>query len=62
MKRAVTEKNIVVVLFIAVLVMFSLAERDTRKLNRLYPAVAKAGAQKNLAKSYQVIYQKKQGL
>jgi hypothetical protein len=61
MKKAATEKNIVVVLFIAVLVFFSMAERDTRKLTPLYSAFAKGGAQKNLAKTYQVIHQKKQG-
>ncbi|GEM_PF-1789968 len=36
MKKTVLERNIVVVLFVLVLVVFSFAERDTRKLSRLY--------------------------
>jgi len=36
MKKAVLERNMVVVLFVLVLVVFSFAERDSRKLNQLY--------------------------
>lgn len=36
MKRAILERNIVVVLFVLVLVVFSFAERDSKKLDRLY--------------------------
>jgi hypothetical protein len=36
MKRAINERNFVVVLFILVLIAFSFAERDTRKLDELY--------------------------
>ncbi len=36
MKRAAIERNIVVVLFILVLITFSFAERDTKKLDPLY--------------------------
>ena len=36
MKKAIIERNIVVVLFILVLIVFSFAERDTKKLDRLY--------------------------
>jgi len=36
MKRALVERNIVVVLFVIVLVVFSFAERDTRKLIEFY--------------------------
>lgn len=36
MKRTHLEKNIVVALFILVIVVFSFAERDSKKLNQLY--------------------------
>lgn len=36
MKKAAIERNIVVVLFILVLIAFSFAERDTKKLDQLY--------------------------
>lgn len=36
MKRAVVERNIVVALFILVLIAFSLAEKDSKKLDQLY--------------------------
>ena len=36
MKKAIIERNIVVVLFVLVLIVFSFAERDTKKLDRLY--------------------------
>lgn len=36
MKRALVERNIVVVLFVLVLVVFSFAERDTQKLFEHY--------------------------
>ena len=36
MQRAIVERNLVVVLFILVLVVFSFAERDTKKLDKLY--------------------------
>lgn len=42
MKKAFQERNVVVVLFILVLVVFSFAQRDTKKIARLYqnpPAV-----------------------
>lgn len=45
MNRAVAEKNIVVLLFIAVLVAFSLADRDSKKLDKLYGKVVDAGQQ-----------------
>jgi hypothetical protein len=49
MKRAVVERNIVVVLFVAVLVIFSLAERDSKKLTRIYSSVIKHSAQQHLS-------------
>jgi hypothetical protein len=36
MKRALVERNLVVVLFILVLVIFSLAERDSKKMEQMY--------------------------
>jgi hypothetical protein len=36
MKRKGIEQNLVIVLFVLVLVVFSLAERDSKKLDRLY--------------------------
>lgn len=37
MKGALIERSIVVILFVLVLVVFSFAERDTRKLVQLHP-------------------------
>lgn len=36
MRRILSEKNLVVVLFIMVLVIFSLAQEDTEKIERMY--------------------------
>jgi hypothetical protein len=36
MKKAILERNLVVILFVLVLVVFSLAERDSKKLQRIY--------------------------
>ena len=36
MKRQGIERNLVVLLFVLVLVVFSFAERDSKKLDRLY--------------------------
>jgi hypothetical protein len=36
MKRALVERTLVVVLFVLVLIVFSFAERDSKKLERLY--------------------------
>jgi hypothetical protein len=36
MKRVILERNIAVVLFILVLVVFSFADRDSKKLDQLY--------------------------
>lgn len=49
MKRAIVERNMVAILFIAVLVAFSFAQRDTEKLERLYTQVIKTGNQVYLA-------------
>jgi hypothetical protein len=51
MKRAVIERNIVVVLFILVLIAFSFAERDTKKLDQLYTKKAESLAPEKKEKS-----------
>jgi len=38
MKRALLERNLVIVLFVLVLVVFSFAERDSKKLEKIYTA------------------------
>jgi hypothetical protein len=40
MKKAILERNLVVILFVLVLVVFSLAERDSKKLERIYNSSA----------------------
>lgn len=39
MKKEGVEKNLVVLLFVMVLVVFSFAERDSKKLDKLYNTV-----------------------
>jgi len=51
MKRAVVERNIAVVLFALVLVIFSFAERDSKKLKQLYTVAATAVQKLTLAVS-----------
>jgi hypothetical protein len=36
MKRVILERNIAVILFILVLIVFSFADRDSKKLDQLY--------------------------
>jgi hypothetical protein len=36
MKKTIIERNIAVALFLLVLIVFSFAERDSKKLNQLY--------------------------
>jgi hypothetical protein len=36
MKRTLVERNIVAVLFVLVLVTFSMAQRDSKKIERIY--------------------------
>jgi hypothetical protein len=38
MNRALLEKNLVIVLFILVMIVFSLAERDSKKIEKFYTA------------------------
>ena len=41
MDRAAAERNVVVLLFVIVLVLFSFAQKDTHKLEKLYTEKAK---------------------
>jgi len=50
MKRTTVERNIVVLLFIAVITVFSLAERDTKKIEKLYTANVQKGIDKLMSK------------
>ncbi|MFN2458010.1 MAG: hypothetical protein ABR502_07410 [Chitinophagaceae bacterium] len=43
MRKSKVERSIVVVLFIMVLVVFSFAQRDSKKLDNLYTTIAEAG-------------------
>lgn len=54
MKKIFAEKNIVIILFIAVLVIFSMAEKDSKKLVRLYSSDVKAGTQPHFAKTQEI--------
>lgn len=51
MNKAVTEKNIVVVLFVFVMVLFSFADKDSKKLKPLYTENIKAQAKIMVVKS-----------
>ena len=50
MKKAILEKNIVALLFILVLITFSFAERDSKKLKQLYTQIGETGGKAYLAK------------
>ncbi|MBD0333221.1 MAG: hypothetical protein ICV66_11245 [Chitinophagaceae bacterium] len=50
MKRAIVERNIVALLFILVLITFSFAERDSKKLEQLYTKIGETGGKVYLAK------------
>jgi hypothetical protein len=39
MKRILSEKDLVVVLFVLVLITFAMAQEDTKKMERAYPGV-----------------------
>ena len=47
MKRALVERNIAAILFILVLIVFSFAERDSKKLAQLYKTGRPELAKKN---------------
>jgi hypothetical protein len=42
MKRILSEKNLVVVLFVMVLITFSLAQEDSKKMEKIYSGAANA--------------------
>ena len=48
MKAILSERNIVVVLFIMVLISFSLAQEETRKIERMYNGAASVTANRLL--------------
>lgn len=43
MNRKVAERNVVVLLFVVVIVLFSFAQKDSQKLEKLYSETEKAG-------------------
>lgn len=43
MRRILSEKNLVVVLFVMVLVTFSLAQEDTKKIEKMYEDTYSSG-------------------
>ena len=49
MKVILSEKNIVVVLFVLVLITFSMAQEDTRKMEKIYSGTTTAGTTPFLA-------------
>jgi hypothetical protein len=53
MEKAKVERIVVVFLFVLVLVVFSFAERDSKKLDKLYTNVATAIKQQYAAKAAQ---------
>jgi hypothetical protein len=54
MKKSLAEKNIAVLLFVVVLVVFTLAQRDTKKIVRLYTLVNKKSEKLAFLKSSKV--------
>jgi hypothetical protein len=44
MKRILSERNLVVVLFVMVLITFSLAQEDSKKMERMYSGAVISGA------------------
>jgi hypothetical protein len=54
MKRAVVERNMVVVLFVIVLITFSLAHRDTERITHLYTTTTIKPAKLALVKTTSV--------
>jgi hypothetical protein len=48
MKRILSEKNIVVILFVMVLITFSLAQEDSRKMEKMYISTNAVSAAKIL--------------
>ena len=58
MKRAILERNLVVILFIMVLIAFSFADRDSKKLDSLYKVASNLKKKTDVAISSSVTSQK----
>ena len=54
MDRTAAEKKIVVLLFVFVIVLFSFAQKDTQKLEKLYTKSGETGQKLALLKSLRV--------
>jgi hypothetical protein len=52
MKSILSEKNIVVVLFVMVLITFSLAQEDSKKMEKMYSGVNAGTASRLLARQH----------
>ncbi|MEO7922684.1 MAG: hypothetical protein ABIR30_03340 [Chitinophagaceae bacterium] len=48
MKRILSERNLVVVLFVMVLITFSLAQEDSKKMERMYSGAYNSGVSHTL--------------
>ena len=44
MRRILSEKNIVIILFVMVLITFSLAQEDSRKMEKMYSGINSTAA------------------
>lgn len=49
MKKILSERNLVVVLFVMVLITFSLAQEDSKKMERMYSGANATGSRVMLA-------------
>ena len=49
MKKILSERNLVVVLFVMVLITFSLAQEDSKKMERMYSGATASGSRTLLA-------------
>lgn len=54
MKAILSERNLVIVLFVMVLVTFSLAQEDSKKMEKMYSGVTTTTASNMLGKNFQV--------
>jgi hypothetical protein len=54
MKKLPIERYIVTLLFVAVLVTFSFAQKDSKKLDKLYSNLVKAGAEQSLFRAQSI--------
>ena len=52
MRPILSEKNIVVILFVMVLITFSLAQEDSRKMEKMYFGINASTASKLLAQQH----------